>query len=219
MALQKENDHRDEHRPTTHSVLGGGEEKDDGDVGATETDSATSDTFCSLCLESKELAEMQGQSRCKLCSRLRLRIVRVGGDSEGVDGKSALDTFADLCLEARATFYKENAHKFKQDLRGGIETVVKQVSTNSVEFGWVGTGDLLDSPDLAKKYQHNPIRLNATKAKARQVIYPSTNIRMYEDLKIVTHAGENNKRAREESETISQHRSESCGQEKKQRKQ
>ena len=37
---------------------------------------------------------------------------------------------------------------------------------------------------------------------------PSTNIRMYDDLKIVTHTGENNKREREESEQISQNRSE-----------
>ena len=126
----------------------------------------------------------------------------------GEDGSSALDRFADMSKEARATFYKENAHKFKHDLRKEIETVVKQTSTSSVEFGWVGTGDLMDSPDLAKKYEHNPIRLKAIKMKARQVQCPSTDIRMYEDLKIVTHTGENNTRAREESDTIGQHRSE-----------
>ena len=73
----------------------------------------------------------------------------------------------------------------------------------------------MDSPDLAKKYEHNPIRLKAIKMKARQVQCPSTDIRMYEDLKIVTHTGETNKRAREESDTISQHRSERVAAKKK----
>ena len=123
--------------------------------------------------------------------------------------------FADMSKEARATFYRENVHKFKDELRKQIETIVKQISTNSVEFGWVGTGDLMDSPDLVKKYEHNPIRVKAIKMKARQVICPSTGIRMYEDLKIVTHTGESNKRAREESDTISQHRSERVAAKKK----
>jgi hypothetical protein len=197
--------------PSAASVLGGDEGKDCEDVESTAAGSETSDTWCTLCLLVKVLAEMKDKSRCKLCDSLRLRIFRICGE----DGKSSLDTFADISKEARATFYRENVHKFKDELRKQIETTVKQISTNSVEFGWVGTGDLMDSPDLVKKYEHNPIRVKAIKMKARQVICPSTGIRMYEDLKIVTHTGESNKRAREESDTISQHRSERVAAKKK----
>ena len=196
MSLLREFDNRDKHRPTPASVLGGEEEEVDADVSTTTAGSATSDGYCSLCLESKESAEMQEQSRCILCSKLRLRIGRLGdGGSVAGIGGTALGRFANLSKEARAAFYKENYHKFRDELRREIETVVKQTSTSSVEFGWVGIGDLMDSPDLAKKYEHNPIRLKAIKMKARQGQCPSTDIRMYEDLKIVTHTGENNKRA------------------------
>ena len=205
-------------------MLDGDEGKDCEDVESTAADvestaagSEISDTWCTLCLLMKALAEMKDQSRCKLCDSLRLRIFRMNV-SVSMDGKSALDRFADMAKEARATFYRENAHKFKDELRKQIDTAVKQISTSSVEFGWVGTGDLMDSPDLEKKYKHNPIRLAAIKAKARQVQCPSTDIRMYEDLKIVTHTGETNKRAREESDTTSQHRSERAAAKKKPRK-
>ena len=167
MALVEKKTKQDKHH-TVASVLGGDEEKDDEAVETTAAGSATSDTFCSLCLASKALTEMKGSGRWKLCDSLHLRIFRMNV-SGGEDGKSALDRFADMSKEARATFYKENAHKFKHDLRKEIETVVKQISTSSVEFGWAGTGDRMDSPDLAKKYEHNPRRLNVIKMKARQV--------------------------------------------------
>jgi hypothetical protein len=151
--------------PSAASVLGGDEEKDCEDEGkvcedveSTAAGSETSDIWCTLCLLVKVLAEMKDKSRCKLCDSLRLRIFRMNV-SGGEDGKSSLDMFADMSKEARATFYRENVHKFKDELRKQIETIVKQISTNSVEFGWVGTGDLMDSPDLVKKYEHNPIKV------------------------------------------------------------
>jgi hypothetical protein len=141
--------------PSAASVLGGDEGKDCEDEGkdcedveSTAAGSETFDRWCTLCLLMKALAEMKDQSRCKLCDSLRLRIFRMNV-SGGEDGKSALDSFTDLSKEARANFYKENAHKFKHELRSEIETVVKQTSTSSVEFGWVGIGDLMYSLDLA----------------------------------------------------------------------
>ena len=149
---------------------------------------------------------MKGKSRCKTCDALQHRIARV--DPCAADGSSCLDKFNNISNVARADFFKKNAHKFKDELRKEIETVVKMISTSVVEFGWEGTGELMDSPDLKKKYEHNPKRLKAIMTKARRVQCPSTDIMMYEDLKIVTHAGESNKRQREQIDTITQHSSE-----------
>ena len=132
---------------TAESVLGGVTE-DDNDNVSTAAGSEISEEFCSICLERKGLFEMAVKTRCKSCDALRHRIDRVGPCA--ADGSSCLDKFNNISNVARADFFKKNAHKFKDEFRREIETVVKMISTSVVEFGREGTGELMDSPDLKR---------------------------------------------------------------------
>ena len=101
---------------------------------------------CTYCGLDREETEMENASRCKLCNATRGRITRSGIDAASIEKLTALEPVA------RHTFYTDNMHCIKCELKKSIIAAISLTVVDEQTQGWVGTGEYLDEHEVRDKY-------------------------------------------------------------------
>ena len=119
----------------------------------------------------------ESRYRCKACNSTRSRVHYL------IKKQPDLDRFMAMPSETRNGFIAKHHKTFGTDLALQIKESVEAWATRKKKIEFAGTGDFLDSPDLAEKYKHKPKKLELIRTNASTFMCPKTGIKHYEDIK------------------------------------
>ena len=75
---------------------------------------------------------------------------------------------------ARHTFYKDNMHCIKAELKKNLSSTIRLTVVDEETQGWVGTGDFLDEHEVRDKYPKNQSRAEMIITNAKQFKCPDS---------------------------------------------
>ena len=96
---------------------------------------------------------------------------------------ASVDKFSNFDKDKRQKFFRTSHDLMGAQLVAKIEQVVEEDSVSTIKMKLTGTGDWMDSPELAKKYKDKPQQLAAVRKNCRKWQDDQREVKLYEDMK------------------------------------
>ncbi len=160
---------------------------------------------CPMCKQHKHLSECtkkRGPNNrsednlfiCKGCNAIKSRVARI------VDKRSeAMQDFGYdiMTADKRQTFFRECTQLYGDALEVKMQEVITEITKQSYNVSFTGTGEFYDKEDIELKYASKPEILKNILANARTFEDPDKKCTMYEDMKYTSSYVDKEERNRE----------------------